>query len=52
MRCKNGKRGQALKVESKIKRLKKTNKEIIVQSVFKKNELYEFLSLPITRGVS
>ena len=40
------------KVEAKIKQLKKTNKEIIVQSGFKKNELYEFLSLPLTRGIS
>ena len=50
--CEIGERGPALTVESKIKRLKKTNKEIIVQSGFKKNELYEFLSLPLTRGMS
>jgi putative endonuclease len=50
--CELGERGPALTVESKIKRLKKKNKEIIVQSGLKKTELYEFLSLPITRGVS
>jgi putative endonuclease len=50
--CEIGERGPALTVESKIKHLKKKNKEVIVQSGLKKKELYEFLSLPITGGVS
>jgi putative endonuclease len=42
--CEIGERGQALKVEAKIKRLKKDKKEIIVATGLKKNELYQYLS--------
>jgi len=41
--CEIGERGQALKVEAKIKRLKKDKKEIIVATELKKNELYRYL---------
>ncbi len=44
--CAIGERGPALKVEAKIKRLKKDKKEIIVTAELKKSELYAFLSLP------
>ncbi|MBC2714747.1 MAG: GIY-YIG nuclease family protein [Desulfobacteraceae bacterium] len=43
--CEIGERGQALKVEAKIKRLKKDKKERIVAAGLKKAELYKFLSL-------
>jgi len=44
-RCEIGNKSQALKVEAKIKRLKKEKKEIIVQTGLKKAKLYKFLSL-------
>ncbi|MCK5783017.1 MAG: GIY-YIG nuclease family protein [Desulfobacterales bacterium] len=45
--CEIGERGPALTVESKIKRLKKDQKERIVAKGMKKIELYEFLALPL-----
>ena len=50
--CEIGERSPALKVEAKIKRLKKAKKEIIVQSGFKKPDLYAFLMLSDEKGVS
>jgi len=50
--CAIGEHGPALSVEAKIKRLKKAKKEIIVQSGFKKSELYSFLSLPVSKEIS
>lgn len=44
--CEIGDRGPSLKVEARIKRLKKHKKELIVQSGLKKEELLAFLSLP------
>ena len=43
--CEIGKRSQALKVEAKIKHLKKDNKEKIVDSGFTKKELFKYLSI-------
>ena len=44
--CDIGDRGPALKVEAKIKRLTKAQKERIVAAGLKKSELYVFLSFP------
>lgn len=44
--CDIGDHGPALKVEAKIKRLKKARKETIVAAGLNKTELYDFLSLP------
>ena len=49
--CEIGERSPALKVEAKIKRLKKDKKEIIVKSAMKKLDLYEFLTLSAIKGV-
>ena len=43
--CEIGKRSQALKVEAKIKQLKKNNKEKIIDSKFAKKELFKYLSI-------
>ncbi|MCD6586710.1 MAG: hydroxyethylthiazole kinase, partial [Desulfobacteraceae bacterium] len=48
--CKIGERSPALKVEAKIKRLKKDKKEIIVKSALKKPDLYKFLTLSANKG--
>jgi len=45
--CEIGERSPALKVEAKIKRLKKNKKEIIVALGLNKNALYEFLALSL-----
>ena len=44
--CDIGDHGAALTVEAKIKRLGKDRKEAIVAAGLKKNDLYNFLSLP------
>ncbi|MDO9263335.1 MAG: GIY-YIG nuclease family protein [Desulfosalsimonadaceae bacterium] len=44
--CGVGDRSLALKVEARIKRLKKYQKEIIVSSMFNRASLYDFLSIP------
>ncbi|MEZ4551714.1 MAG: hypothetical protein R2874_14910 [Desulfobacterales bacterium] len=44
--CDIGAHGAALTVEAKIKRLGKDRKEAIVAAGLKKNDLYDFLSLP------
>lgn len=43
--CKIGSRSQALKVEAKIKQLKKINKEKIIDSKLTKKELFKYLSI-------
>jgi len=43
--CEIGKRSQALRVEAKIKQLKKNNKEKIVASKPTKKELFKYLSI-------
>ena len=48
--CEIGDQSPALKVEAKIKRLKKDKKEIIVQSAMKKPDLYDFLLLSDKKG--
>lgn len=48
--CEIGEKGQALKVEARIKHLKKDKKEMIVATGMKKSELYAFLSLPDMKG--
>ena len=48
--CGIGEKGQALKIEAKIKLLQKNNKEIIVAAGLKRTELYEFLSLPYEKN--
>lgn len=48
--CTIGEKGPALRVEAKIKRLKKDRKEIIVQTGLDKTELYAFLSLDSMKG--
>ncbi len=50
--CEIGERGPALKVEAKIKRLKKDKKEIIVAAGLKKTALDDFLALSDKKGVS
>lgn len=50
--CEIGERGQALKIEAKIKRLKKDKKEIIVGAGLNYPELYDFLALSPEKGVS
>ena len=44
--CGVGDRSLALKVEARIKRLKKLQKETIVASGFNRADLYNFLSIP------
>lgn len=44
--CGIGERSQALKVEARIKRLKKYQKEAIVSSGFNRSDLYDFLAIP------
>ncbi len=44
--CGVGGRSLALKVEARIKRLKKRQKETIVASGFNRADLYDFLSIP------
>jgi putative endonuclease len=43
--CEIGTQSQALKVEAKIKQLKKINKEKIITSTFTKKELFKYLSI-------
>ncbi|RJP94253.1 MAG: GIY-YIG nuclease family protein [Desulfobacteraceae bacterium] len=44
--CGIGERGQALKVEARLKRLTKIKKETIVSSEFNRTDLYHFLAMP------